>query len=283
MTDDTGTEDAWAVDSLTQRSDPGMYVVVTESRTVYVVDLDQDRPPTITRYPVVSLLLHDTEPMYVVSCTFDVNTRHGMIVWWKNDAERPAHPGYVGTWRHTTPVTAIARIPAGSPLHDPEDRGPLLLALMNALGTLPHKLPPADTRALIRILASPVPKPDINPSPADFADRGWASAVGPLFSAPRFSEIVQLTPQELDEAAHDLRLLRLPMSSGSPVYPELQLVGRLVVPGLHDVLQVLACRSDDPWAWTRWLHAAGASVSPIGLLRGGRIDEVVRLARTAVG
>ncbi|RLK49329.1 hypothetical protein [Microbacterium telephonicum] len=283
MTDDPGTGDVWAVDSLTQRSEPGMYVVITESRTVYVVDLDPDRPPTITRYPVVSLLLHDTEPMYVVSCTFDVNTGHGMIVWWKNDAERPARPGYIGTWRHTTPVVAIARIPAGSPLHDPEDRGPLLRTLMNALRTLPPHLPPADLMAIIKVLASPVPEPDINPSHDDFADRGWASAVGPLFSGPRFSEIVQLTPAELDEAAHGLRVLRLPMSSGSPVYPELQLVGRLIVPGLREVLQALAIRSDDPWAWTRWLHAAGAPDSPITTLRGGRIGGVVWLAKNAHG
>lgn len=278
MTDDTETEHVWAIDSLTQRCDPGMYVVVTESRTVYVVDLDPDRPPTITRYPVATSLLHDHEPMYVVSCTFDVHTGHGMIVWWKNDAERPAHPGYIGTWRHTTPVTAIARIPAGSPLRDPDDRGPLLRTLMYALDALPPDPPRADIMAIIKVLASPVPEPDIHPNPADLADRGWASAVGPLYSEPRFSEILQLTSEELADAADELRILWLPMPSGIPVYPALQLVGRLIVPGLRDVLQALARRSDDPWAWTRWLRAAGAANSPITLLRSGQTDEAVRLA-----
>ncbi|BDV32245.1 hypothetical protein [Microbacterium terricola] len=99
---------------LTEHSAPGVYIVITGSRTLYQVEIiSHDALPVITRYPVVNGLLKDGTPLPGVSgFQFDATTGLGEIRWWKddpNDYDRPDLT-YAGTIRTTSRVLVIAQV-----------------------------------------------------------------------------------------------------------------------------------------------------------------------------
>ncbi|WP_404474160.1 hypothetical protein [Microbacterium aerolatum] len=107
----TAARDCSATPPLTEQSEPGDYFVITASRAVYHVNIDDDRsPPTVTRYPYVNTLLLDGEPLTGVrSFFFDVASGMGQIEWCKTnvtDYDR-SDRRYFGTVRTTSRVMLI--------------------------------------------------------------------------------------------------------------------------------------------------------------------------------
>lgn len=108
------------VSPLTEQSDPGVYIVITASRSLYVAEIvSPDRVPQITRYPAHGSMLSDgTSLPGVQAFSFDVGTGVGKILWWKDfsvDYDRPDAP-YAGTVRTTNTVIFIARLGDRTPL-----------------------------------------------------------------------------------------------------------------------------------------------------------------------
>lgn len=98
---------------LTEHSPAGSYLVITASRTIYLIELVAgDASATITRYPRTRSLLLDGEPLTGVrSFHFDPRSGLGHIVWWKEnraDRDRPDEH-YAGTVRTTSPVLLLLR------------------------------------------------------------------------------------------------------------------------------------------------------------------------------
>lgn len=99
---------------LTEHSQPGSYLVITASRTIYLIEVvTGDSSATITRYPRARSLLLDGEPLTGVrSFHFDPRSGLGQIVWWKEnraDRDRPDEP-YAGTVRTTSAVLLLLRV-----------------------------------------------------------------------------------------------------------------------------------------------------------------------------
>ncbi|PYD01815.1 hypothetical protein B4U78_002900 [Microbacterium esteraromaticum] len=99
---------------LTEHSPPGSYLVITASRTIYLIEVVAgDSSATITRYPRVRSLLLDGEPLTGVrSFHFDPRSGLGRIVWWKQnraDRDRPDEH-YAGTVRTTSAVLLLLRV-----------------------------------------------------------------------------------------------------------------------------------------------------------------------------
>lgn len=108
------------VGPLTEQSDPGVYVVITASRSLYVVEVPGPAlPPQVTRYPAQGPLLRDETPLPCVhGFVFDVESGIGQIPWWKDDPDdydRPDQP-YAGTIRTTNTVVFIARLGDRTPI-----------------------------------------------------------------------------------------------------------------------------------------------------------------------
>lgn len=107
----TMARDCSAAPPLTEQSEPGDYFVITASRTVYHVNIDDVRSPsTVSRYPYVNTLLLDGEPLTGVrSFFFDASSGMGQVEWWKTnvaDYDR-ADRRYFGTVRTTSRVMLI--------------------------------------------------------------------------------------------------------------------------------------------------------------------------------
>jgi hypothetical protein len=122
---------------LTERSAPGNYFVITASRTVYRVDIDDDRGfSTVTRHPYANTLLLDGEPLTGVRAfSFDADSGVGRIEWWKTnpaDYDYPDLP-YVRTMRTTSRVMLILALRSGaggpSPSRRPDTRANVELLL----------------------------------------------------------------------------------------------------------------------------------------------------------
>jgi len=106
----TTARDSPTVPPLTERSAPGIYFVITASRTMYHVTVEDLSSSTVIRYPRANKLLLDGEPLTGVrSFLFDADSGLGQIEWWKTDPadyDRPDLP-YIGTVRTTSPVLLI--------------------------------------------------------------------------------------------------------------------------------------------------------------------------------
>ena len=112
---------------LTEHSQPGSYLVITASRTIYLIEVvTGDSSATITRYPRTRSLLLDGEPLTGVrSFHFDPRSGLGQIVWWKEnraDRDRPDEH-YAGTVRTTSAVLLLLRVhrPTEETLSRPAD------------------------------------------------------------------------------------------------------------------------------------------------------------------
>jgi hypothetical protein len=101
---------------LTEQSTPGVYLVITASRTLYLVEVvADDSSPMITRYPCGNSLPLDGEPLTGVrSFFFDPTSGLGQIEWWKRnvaDRDYPDRP-YFGTVRSSSRVMLILSVHA---------------------------------------------------------------------------------------------------------------------------------------------------------------------------
>lgn len=105
------------METLTDRSAVGTYVVVTASKSVYEVTISADHEPEVIRRPLVSGLLLDGEPMTgVTRFDFDSRTGFGQIRWTKADPadyDDPSQP-YTGTGRTTSRDLVIAEMAAAA-------------------------------------------------------------------------------------------------------------------------------------------------------------------------
>lgn len=99
---------------LTEQSTPGIYLVITASRTLYHVEVVAgDSSSTITRYPCANSLTLDGESLTGVrSFFFDPMSGSGHIEWWKRNVADRDHPDrqYLGTIRSTSRVMLILSI-----------------------------------------------------------------------------------------------------------------------------------------------------------------------------
>lgn len=98
---------------LTPTSPPGIYVVVTASRTIYRVEVGGAGGDRVTRIPSRDRLLLDGEPLTgVQDFYFDERTGAGRVLWQKQDP--PTHDSteasYGGTWRTTSAVLVVGRL-----------------------------------------------------------------------------------------------------------------------------------------------------------------------------
>lgn len=115
-----------------------------------------------------------------------------------------------------------------------------------------------------------------------------AGAVGPCYSTESLRAVLNMTRQGLSKAALQRRVLRLPVQEKDTyIYPAFQVKDGAIIPGLREVLDVLAEGSPRPWTWALWLNnLTGPENRPtrnIDRLADGDLEGVLRDAhRTAV-
>lgn len=109
------------METLTEKSAAGRYVVVTETKSVYEVTISAGETLEVIRRPLVAGLLLDGQPMTGVSSFyFDSGAGFGQICWTKLDPadyDNPSMP-YAGTIRSTSRVILIAQVTGQSGLID---------------------------------------------------------------------------------------------------------------------------------------------------------------------
>lgn len=107
----------------------------------------------------------------------------------------------------------------------------------------------------------------------------WAALVGPCYTVASFSRVLGVSPVDLDEAAVELRVLRLRTEDGAGLFPAFQVRDGHVHPQLQPVLEVLRSGIDDPWTWAQWLHTPRLDgVVQMDKLWAGHLADVVREA-----
>ena len=80
------------------------------------------------------------------------------------------------------------------------------------------------------------------------------------------------------------RLLRLEMRDGEIGYPVFQFDGRRKLPGIPEVIDILAPVVASPWTIASWLKSPAADLegrAPVKALRDGNIEAVTASARRA--
>lgn len=78
-------------------------------------------------------------------------------------------------------------------------------------------------------------------------------------------------------------LLKLTMRDGSVGYPVVQFEGGVVLPGLREVVHMLAGVVATPWTTASWLTSPlEGAATPVELLRDGQVEEVTLAARRVV-
>jgi hypothetical protein len=109
-------------------------------------------------------------------------------------------------------------------------------------------------------------------------DRAWAGQLGPVY---RQGDVADLLGKSKQAVSADRRLLKLQMRSGDIGYPVFQFDGRRTLPGVGDVVEVLADAVATPWTTASWLtspHPDLGDTTPVAALQNGRIQDVVALA-----
>jgi hypothetical protein len=112
----------------------------------------------------------------------------------------------------------------------------------------------------------------------DLADGQWAAQIGPALSQ---SDTARLLGKSEQAVSKDARLLRVRNRDGRPVYPVVQFNGRSQLPGLGEVVMVLAS-SLLPLTVASWLTATNPALGqrrPVDVLAGGDLGAVLAVAR----
>lgn len=113
----------------------------------------------------------------------------------------------------------------------------------------------------------------------DADDRAWSDQLGPVY---RQASVAQLLGKSRQAVAADQRLLRLELRNGAIGYPAFQFDGRRLLPGMAEVVTVLATEVASTWTIASWLTSPQPSLAsgrPLDLLRSGEADAVARAAR----
>ncbi|MCT9819301.1 hypothetical protein N3K63_03265 [Microbacterium sp. W1N] len=118
------------------------------------------------------------------------------------------------------------------------------------------------------------------PSPRRVLPDQWAATLGPMIPQDHAAKLLGMTDEELEQAADDLRALRLLTVGEGAYYPGWQISDGQLIPGLQDVLRVLRTGSDDEWRWAAWLYAQdGRGRRRTRRFALGRADAVLQDAR----
>jgi hypothetical protein len=112
----------------------------------------------------------------------------------------------------------------------------------------------------------------------DADDRSWAEQLGPVY---RQADVAALLGKSKQAVSADSRLLKLILRNGDVGYPVLQFDGRRQIPGIREVIAVLAGAVATPWTTASWLTSPAVELgsTPVEALRAGRTGDVVALAR----
>lgn len=113
----------------------------------------------------------------------------------------------------------------------------------------------------------------------DADDRAWAEQLGPVY---RQGDVAALLGKSKQAVSADRGLLRLELRSGRIGYPIFQFDGRRVLPGIREIVGILAPAVETPWTIASWLASpqpSWQSRRPLDLLRAGAVDEVLAAAR----
>ncbi len=113
----------------------------------------------------------------------------------------------------------------------------------------------------------------------DADDRAWAQQLGPVY---RQADVASLLGKTKQAVSADRGLLRLEMRSGQVGYPVFQFDGRALLPGIREVVTVLAPVVATSWTIASWLMSpqpAWNGATPVSRLRDGEVDEVLAAAR----
>jgi hypothetical protein len=120
----------------------------------------------------------------------------------------------------------------------------------------------------------------------DADDRAWAEQLGPVY---RQSDVAHLLRKSKQAVSTDRGLLRLTLRDGQLGYPVFQFDGRRLLPGIRDIVQLLAPVVASPWTIASWLTSEQPSLGerrPLDRLRAGDTEAVLaearRMARTMV-
>lgn len=113
----------------------------------------------------------------------------------------------------------------------------------------------------------------------DADDRAWAEQLGPVY---RQGDVARLLDKTRQAVSADSGLLRLTLRNGDIGYPVFQFDGRRMLPGVREVVRLLEPVVASPWTIASWLTSPAGELdgrAPIEVLRDGRIDAVIELAR----
>lgn len=113
----------------------------------------------------------------------------------------------------------------------------------------------------------------------DADDRAWAAQLGPVY---RQSDVARLLNKSRQSVSADQGLLRVKMRDGQIGCPVFQFDGRRVLPGMRDVVRVLAPVVATSWTIASWLTSPVPELdgrTPLEALRAGDVEPVLALAR----
>lgn len=113
----------------------------------------------------------------------------------------------------------------------------------------------------------------------DVAESIWADTIGPALTQ---GDAAQLLKRSIRSVSADSGLLRLRARTGLAVYPILQFDGRSQVPGVKEVVQMLAPVVATPMTVAAFLTSRPGALGggrAIDALRAGKVGEVHDIAR----
>lgn len=115
--------------------------------------------------------------------------------------------------------------------------------------------------------------------PAEVDDRAWADQIGPVY---READVAPLLGKSQRAVSADGGLLRLELRDGRVGYPVFQFDGPRLLPGIRDVVHLLAPAVASPWTIASWLTSEQPSLGgqrPLDRLRAGDTEAVLAEAR----
>jgi len=115
----------------------------------------------------------------------------------------------------------------------------------------------------------------------DADDRAWTAQLGPAY---RQGDVARLLGKSRQAVSVDRGLLRLEMRDGDIGYPVFQFDGRRQLPGVREVVRMLAPVTASAWTTASWLTSPAPELddrTPLAVLRDGEQEKVLALARAA--
>lgn len=114
---------------------------------------------------------------------------------------------------------------------------------------------------------------------SDIESQAWTRQIGPCLSRRAVARLLGKTEQAV---AQDRRLFSFRNGDGKVAYPIAQFDGTSIVPGVHEVAEILSAVGDDEWEILSWLSAPKPTFegrSAFDELWAGNPAAVIDLAR----